>query len=354
MTAAVFAAGQPPPAGPVEGVDPAAPVVAAVAARWPQLGVADLTEVLGWARGQLTGPGGDPTRLTEHLLSGVDPAADPRVTLTLRMAADVPAVPSAAVRGSLAPDERPCFVSHEVIGRADLSDTAVQVWLVLGMHPEVRGAGFPLAAWWIAQRAGWTGGLGTVERRVQRATAELVAAGLLAVTREPIGGGHSRPVYRRLGEPGERRKEMVTRSDVRALRPALLRSYLRWRRVMGNPGRTRLSMAQLAQRWDLSVKQVRRQRDDLVAAELLAVVDGVTVDARRTRPEGLSTGDEGVDGGGTFLSASSGGPRDIFVGPKEKNYIPTDLHPPVGTNVPNVEKSSRAHANGPTPVPGRP
>ena len=224
-----------------------------------------------------------------------------------------------------------------------------------GHAPQVlRGAGFPLAAWWIAERAGWTGGLGTIERRVQRATAELVAAGLLAVTREPIGGGHSRPVYRRLGEPGERGKEMVTRSDVRTLRPALLRSYLRWRRVMGNPGRTRLSMAQLAQRWDLSVKQVRRQRDDLVAAGLLAVVDGVTVDARRTRPEGLSTGDEGVAGGGTFLSASSGDPRDIFVGPKEKNYIPTDLHPPVGTNVPNVEKSSRAHANGPTPVPDQP
>lgn len=355
MTTAVFAAGPPPPTDPAGAADPAATAVAAVAARWPQLGVADLTEVLSWTRGQLTRPGGDPTRLTEHLLSGVDPAADPRVTLTLRMAADVPAVPSAAAGGSLAPDERPCFVSHEVIGRADLSDTAVQVWLVLGMHPQVgRGAGFPLAAWWIAERAGWTGSLGTVERRVQRATAELVTAGLLAVTREPIGGGHSRPVYRRLGEPGERGKEMVTRSDVRALRPALLRSYLRWRRVMGHPGRTRLSMAQLAQRWDLSVKQVRRQREDLVAAGLLAVVDGVTVDARRTRPDGLSTGAEGVAGGGTFLSASSGDPRDIFVGPKEKNYIPTDLHTPVGTNVPNVEKLSRADANCPTPVPDQP
>ena len=93
MTAAVFAAGQPPPTGPAEGVDPAATVVAAVAARWPQLGVADLTEVLSWARGQLTRPGGDPMRLTEHLLSDVDPAADPRVTLTLRMAAHVPSRP---------------------------------------------------------------------------------------------------------------------------------------------------------------------------------------------------------------------------------------------------------------------
>ena len=54
------------------------------------------------------------------------------------------------------------------------------------------------------------------------------------------------------------------------------------------------------------------------------------------------------------MSASSGGPRDIFVGPKEKNYIPTDLHPPVGTNVPNVEESSRERANAPTPVPDRP
>ena len=61
MTTAVFAAGPPPPTDPAGAADPAAPVVAAVAARWPQLRVADLTEVLRWTRGQLTRPGADQT-----------------------------------------------------------------------------------------------------------------------------------------------------------------------------------------------------------------------------------------------------------------------------------------------------
>lgn len=282
--------------GRAAGGSAVAEVLAAVAKRWPTLSIVDLGSVRDWV---LSHQASSADVLISHLCSDDlegdpgtgDLTADPRVHLAIRMAAPVgrsatpdrpsSPQPSQAISGpqivqfpsgrSAATVDRWVDAPHELIG-SSLSDGAVQVWLVLGSVPAVDAGFRSVAPGWIARRAGWDCDAPAAERRVRRATTELADLGWLALGRESLGGGRSRPTYHRLRQPRRAGYERLG-LDVLQLRPALLRSWLRWSLVMGHRGETGLALRELADRWQISVKQLRRQLAALIDAGLLAVDD---------------------------------------------------------------------------------
>lgn len=416
-------------------------VLTAVAAWWPSLSVDDLGAVYRWAEAHADV---DADRLIAHL--GADAGiADPRVQLSIRLTvpvddagpaplprptpgevpvataestdqASTPAVGSSpmSLRSGgtvlqLAPAAEWVRAPHALIG-SDLSDAAVQLWLVLGSVPATDQGFRSVAPAWIARRAGWStaqdDSARVAERRIQRAAAELTAAGWLSVARESIGGGRSRPAYHRLRQPRRRGFERVE-VEALQLRPALLRAWCRLLQVMGHRRETHLTTIELAQRWSLSDRQVRRHLHELADAGLVTVTSGaVTKTAIRPReavdvpelecwatPSGDgnndllagfqgalplaipgSTGDSGSPEGDRqarkSLRTESTTPYDANTpvdNPCDKNVHPRpprtflshgtghfcrpkevhtgEVHTPLGTLVPNVEDLERESAN---------